>query len=142
MADEERAERDIEVARRVHAAFNARDMETLRRHLAPESEWVPLMAKLEGSVYRGPDAILDWIRALDEDWTEFRTEPREFIQIGDAVLSTGTWHARARSSGLRLDSQPAAWLSHIRDGRVVRHETFTDPADAYRAAGLEPPYTR
>ena len=139
MAEEPNVERDLAVARRVHEAFNVRDMDALVADLAPDVEWFPLMARLEGAVYRGVDQVIAWIRDLDKDWAEFRTCPREFTHIGDAVLAAGTWEAVARTSGLRLDAQPAMWLSHFRDGKVIRHETFTDPDEAYRAAGLEPP---
>jgi ketosteroid isomerase-like protein len=66
-------------------------------------------------------------------------EPNVERDIALARRAAGTWDAVARTSGLRLDAQPAMWLSHVRDGKIVRHETFTDPDEAYRAAGLEPP---
>ena len=139
MTDEPDVERDIMLVRRMHDAFNARDLDALVACMAPDIEWLPLMARLEGAVYRGHDEVVAWIRDLDADWTEFRSRPSEFMHVGDAVLSTGTWDAVARTSGLRLNAQPAAWLSHIRDGKVVRNETFTDRDEAYRAAGLVPP---
>jgi ketosteroid isomerase-like protein len=127
----------VDLLRRCHEAFNERDIEGFLELLHPEVEWVPIMARLEGAVYRGREQLRSWISELDRDWAEFRTEPREFRDRGDVVVAFGTWHARGRASGLILDSQPAAWVAHIRDGKVARQETFTDRDQALEAAGLK-----
>jgi ketosteroid isomerase-like protein len=35
-----------------------------------------------------------------------------------------------------LENQPAAWLYEIKDGKVMRMQTFTDRTEALAAAGL------
>ncbi len=42
------------------------------------------------------------------------------------MLVLGHWVARGRGSGLGFERQPAAWLLDLRDGKVVRMETFTE----------------
>jgi ketosteroid isomerase-like protein len=122
---------NVEVARRLHDAFNARDVEALIALVRPDAEWVPIMAKLEGSVYRGHGEMRRWMAEIDAHWEEFRTLPEEFRDLGDRVLSLGTWQARSRTGGVALDGQPGAWLAHFdADGLVFRHETFTDPDEA------------
>jgi ketosteroid isomerase-like protein len=130
------SQENVEVARRLHEAFNERDREALAEAADPEVEWVPIMAKLEGAEYHGHDGINRWLDELDRDWVEFVTEPREFRDLGEVVLILGTWHARARHSDLALDDQPGAWVARIRDGKVVRQETFTNQAEALAAVGL------
>ena len=125
---------NVELVRRVHQAFNQRDTETFLGLLDPDVEWVPMMARLEGVVYRGLKEVERWLIGLDHDWVALRTEPREFRDLGDVVLTLGTWHARARTSGLVLDSEPGAWVARVRNGKVVRQETFTDLAQALEAA--------
>ena len=119
----------------MHHAFNQRDTETFLGLLDPDVEWVPMMARLEGAVYRGRAEVEGWLVGLDHDWVELRTEPQEFRDLGDVVLILGTWHARARTSGLVLDSEPGAWVARVRGGKVVRQETFTDLDQALEAAG-------
>jgi ketosteroid isomerase-like protein len=130
---------NVELVRRLHEAFNRRDAETFLELLDPDVEWVPMMARLEGAVYRGRAEVERWMAGLDHDWLELRTEPQEFRDLGNVVLILGSWHARARYSGLVLDSEPGAWVAHVRDGKVVRQETFTDRAQAFVAAGLQRP---
>jgi ketosteroid isomerase-like protein len=127
---------NVELARRLHRAFNERDREALAEVFDPDVEWVPIMAKLEGASYRGHEGVNRWLDELDRDWVEFVTDPREFRDLGEVVLILGTWHARARHSDLALDDQPGAWVAQIRNGRVVRQETFTDRAEALEAVGL------
>jgi ketosteroid isomerase-like protein len=126
---------NVELVRRMHHAFNQRDTETFLGLLDPDVEWVPMMARLEGAVYRGRAEVEGWLVGLDHDWVELRTEPQEFRDLGDVVLILGTWHARARTSGLVLDSEPGAWVARVRGGKVVRQETFTDLDQALEAAG-------
>jgi ketosteroid isomerase-like protein len=124
---------NVELVRRLHQAFNRRDTETFLELLDPDVEWVPMMARLEGAVYRGRAEVERWLAGLDHDWVELRTDPREFRDLGEVVLILGTWHARARTSGLVLDSEPGAWVAHVREGKVIRQETFTDRAQALEA---------
>jgi ketosteroid isomerase-like protein len=126
---------NVELVRRMHDAFNQRDTETFLGLLDPDVEWVPMMARLEGTVYRGRTEVEGWLAGLDHDWVDLRTEPQEFRDLGDVVLTVGRWHARARTSGLVLDSEPGAWVARVRDGKVVRQETFTDLGQALEAAG-------
>jgi ketosteroid isomerase-like protein len=130
---------NVELVRRMHQAFNRRDTETFLALLDPDVEWVPMMARLEGAVYRGRAEVERWLAGLDHDWEELRTEPREFRDLGDVVLILGSWHARARTSGLVLDAELGAWVAQVRDGKVVRQETFTDRAQAFESAGLTRP---
>lgn len=121
-------------------AFNrsfADDTEDFYELLDPEVEWMPLTAAMEGSSYHGLDGARQWVEELENDWEVFETRPEEFRDLGDGrVLVLGTWRARGRGSGIELDSQRAAWLMQIRDGKLVRHQAFTDIERAFEAAGL------
>jgi ketosteroid isomerase-like protein len=48
-------------------------------------------------------------------------------------MSLGTWESRGRASDLDLNDHPGAWVAWIRDGRIIRQETFTDRAQALEA---------
>ena len=52
------------------------------------------------------------------------------------MVAIGQLHMHGRESGITFD-QPVGWLYEIRDGQVVRLETFiSEPAEALKAAGL------
>jgi ketosteroid isomerase-like protein len=130
------SQENVEVARRLHRAFNERDRDALGEIFDPDVEWIPILAKLEGITFRGPEGVNRWLDELDRDWAEFVTHPQEFRDLGDVVLIIGTWHARARHSNLELNAQPGAWVAQVRNGRIVRQETFTKRAEALEAVGL------
>ena len=127
---------NVELVRRAHEAFNRRDTEAYFEVFDSDGVLVPLLAMLEGVVYRGREEIMRWFDEVDRNWAEFQTTPQEFRDLGEVVLVFGTWHARSRTGDLMLDSQPGAWVAHMRDGKVVRHETFTNRAEALEAVGL------
>ena len=91
----------------------------------------------EGTSYHGPEGVRQWIDEMTRDWADFEPLPEEFLDLGnDRLLARGTWRARGRTSGVQLDSQPAAWLIQLRNRKIVRMQTFTDHAAALEDAGL------
>lgn len=116
-------------------ALSGEPLGDLFRLLDPDIEWIPINAALEGTSYRGHDGVRRWIDEMNRDWDDFEALPNEFVDLGnDRLLAFGTWRARGRSSGIQLDAQPAAWLVRLRNGKVLRMQTFTDRADALEAA--------
>jgi ketosteroid isomerase-like protein len=135
------SQENVEIAREMFAAaaraINLGEFDDLDGLLDPEVEWIPINAALEGGWYRGHGGVRQWIKDMNRDWDYFEARPEEFRNLGDdRLLAFGTWRARGRSSGVELDSQPAAWLIQLRNGKVVRMQTFTERSQALKAAGL------
>jgi ketosteroid isomerase-like protein len=131
----------LEVARTLFDAFNRaftdgdRDLYEL---LDPDVEWMPVLALLEGTTYRGVGEVEEWIRDLKQDWAAFEADPADFRDLGDGrVLVLGAWRAQGRRAEVLLDFPQAAWLIHARAGRVSRLQSFTDRRAAFEAVGLE-----
>jgi ketosteroid isomerase-like protein len=130
------SQENVEIVRRLNDAFNRRDFERLFQTLDPDVEWIPIMAVLEGRVYRGHAGVREWIEHLSADWEVFETHQEEFRLVGDRVLILGHWRAIARGSGIELRTQPASWVVVVQDGKVVRLQTYTDRKEALEAVGL------
>ena len=130
------SQQNVAVVRRTYPAFNRRDISGFLESLDPDVEWIPIMASLEGRVYRGHDGVRQWVEQLEADWEIFEVHTEEFRDLGDRVLVLGHWRARGRGSGVELENQAAAWLSEVKDGKVVRMQTYTDRAEALEAAGV------
>jgi len=128
--------KDIEVVRSNLEATNRRDAEGMMACMHPNVEFVPIMAALEGRVYRGNDGVRRWLADMNEHWEYFETCPEEFHDLGGRVISFGHWRACGRASGVVVDGQPATWLAHIEDGRIIKWRTFTDRAEALEAAAV------
>jgi len=130
------SQQNVEVVTRMSDAFNRRELDEFLGYLDPDIEWIPIMAVLEGRVYRGHAGVHRWIEDLETDWETFETHQEDFMPLGDRVLVFGRWHARARVSGIELTGQRASWLIDLRDGMITRLQTFTNRAEALAAAGL------
>ena len=101
--------------------------------LQPDAEMVPARAVLEGSVYRGHEGLRRWVDDMAEDWDDFHIDLHEVRGLeGGRVLVLGRFHARGKSSGVRMD-QPAAWICELTAGKVARIRFYAD-ADAALAA--------
>jgi ketosteroid isomerase-like protein len=127
---------NLEVPRRLIDAYSRGDTPSFLEELDPDVEWIPIMAALEGRVYRGRERVRQWLEDLARDWEYFEPRYEEYRDLGDRVLVFGRWRARGRVSGVELENQPATWLYEIKDGKVMRMRTFTNRAEALEAAGL------
>ena len=115
------------------AAYNAGDVDRMLAPIHPEVEFEPLMAVLEGSVYRGHAGFRRWLVDMAEDWEDFAIDVIEVRDLGgDRILVHARFHARARGSGVELDS-PGAWLCEMRDGLIRRLRFYRDVEAAIEA---------
>ena len=130
------AAEDAEVVRRAWAAVNERDIPTWLDCLDPEIEAIPFGAAMEGRIYRGHEGVLEWLE--QEVWATYETfevYPDEFQEVGGRLLAFGYWIARGKESGVEL-RVTATWVVDVRDGKVVRWQTYTDRDEALDAVGL------
>jgi ketosteroid isomerase-like protein len=127
---------NIELVRRLLEGVGRFDADTMISAIQPDYEFVPIMAALEGRVYRGPEGVRKWLSELREDWEIFECCPEEFHDLGDRVIAFGHWRARGRASGVEVDGQAATWVGWFRDGLLCRWRTFTDRTEALEAAGV------
>jgi ketosteroid isomerase-like protein len=128
---------NVDAVTALFAAFAARDFEAAIRVLDPSVEIRPaIVGGPERVVYRGRDGMRQFWADVDNAWAEFRITPEEFRELGEDVLVLGKAFARGRGSGISLDTS-AAWLAELRNGRIVRFQSFSSRAEALEAAGLE-----
>jgi ketosteroid isomerase-like protein len=129
------SEGDLALVARLYAAFNAGDREAMLEFAHPELELVAAEQSPLAGTYRGTEGVLEFFRRLFEVWDEgeLRREPEELRMVGDRVLAVLRVHARFSATGIELDEHWAD-LWTVRDGKVMRVQVFTDPAEALRAA--------
>ena len=128
---------NTELVRQHLDAVNRRDADGMIAVVTEDFEFVPIMAALEGHVYRGHDGIRQWLADMGDYWESFKTEPNDYHDLGDRVLALGCWHAQGRASGVEINGQPATWLAWIREGKIYKWRTFTDREEALTIAGVD-----
>ena len=126
----------MEIVRQSLEAYAAGDMDKMLSYVDPEGELhSAIIGGAEGKVFRGHDGFRRWYAESMESFEELRTELTEYRDLGDCIVAFGHIHARARGSGLELDS-PTGWVFTVRRGKVVKAEGFLSRAKTLQAAGL------
>jgi ketosteroid isomerase-like protein len=132
------SEADFEVIRQACAAFSSGGVEAQLPFLDPDIEIVPFGASMEGKSYRGHDGVRAWVEdEIDPNWTEFQPIPEEFRRVDHRILVFGQWIAVGRTSGVHL-KVAATWIIEVRDGKIVRWQTYTDRDEALQALRIRP----
>jgi ketosteroid isomerase-like protein len=102
-----------------------------------EVEFSSLLAKLEGTTYRGHAGVRRYFRDVDAAWDEWRMETEQVLRAPDGrVLIVLRMHVRGRGSRVPLE-QSVAHVWELRDGKLWRSTPYRDPEEALRAVGLQ-----
>ena len=111
--------------------------EALGQFLDPGIEWVPVAHSLLAvDSYRGFDGVRRFWGEFLSTWESYRVEPLRFDDAADQVAVVV--HIVGRTHELEVDETRSSLLT-LRDGRVVRVQSFADPEGAREASGLSPP---
>jgi ketosteroid isomerase-like protein len=124
-----------QLLRRAFEAFNNRDADALVAIVDPEFEMITRVVRLEGRSFRGYGGVRDYWRFLDEGWREIVFELVDAKDAGPHVLAAYRMRGVSRDHGVAVD-QPVSMLITFRDDKLLRLQTFFDPAEAVAAAGL------
>jgi ketosteroid isomerase-like protein len=129
------SQEDVEVVRQAVEAFNRHDAEAMQAFCMPEVEIVPLRAAVDGTVYRGPDAVARFAADTDESWENARLDIEEVREVGESLLVSARLRGRGRTSGADVDAA-LALVIRVQAGKLASMRTYTNRADALEAVGL------
>jgi ketosteroid isomerase-like protein len=120
---------DIDVVKEVFAAFAERDAERVVAVLDPDVVFIAVTGDLLGRTepYRGYEGMREYLRDVERVWDELILTPREFEEVGDAILVTGRVSAR---SPARTISGSTGWVWRVRNGLVVYGRVYASAAEA------------
>jgi ketosteroid isomerase-like protein len=135
------SEQNVEVVRRMFAAFRSVDVGSFERRLDevreifdPEVEWVAAPQSLLASEeYRGYDGVRRFWTQFLSAWDEYGIQVEELIDAGDQVVAV--LRLSGRTKELEVDEARSSLLT-LRGGRIVRIEPFASKEEALETAGL------
>jgi ketosteroid isomerase-like protein len=110
---------NLALARRVFGWFKDRDAEAFLSALHPDIYAHPSLDG--GPVLRGRDEVARWWSEFAGDGGDLEARPLDFEQRGDCVLVRG--YLRHRDGRTLAESQ-VFWLCEVRDGQIIRMESF------------------
>jgi hypothetical protein len=103
----------------------------------PELELEGPLASVVGEPYRGYTGIEQWVRDIDEQFSEWRITAEDIREVGNQVISLGSIRGLGRVSGIAVQFPSAAVLTFGSAGRIVRIQLYPGPHEALKAVGLE-----
>jgi hypothetical protein len=130
----------------VTGSLNRRDYDFMRFGATPDVELVPSpeVAAVQpgdqahaGSIVRGPEAVVGFVREWLEGWGQFTFVLEEVIDLGDGgFLALHRMRAQGASSGIEIGGQEEAEHWHIREGLVARIQQWWSWEEALSALGV------
>jgi ketosteroid isomerase-like protein len=76
-----------------------------------------------------------FLAEMTQDFEEVRFEIEEARDSGEQVVGIGRFRARGRASGVDINV-PLGVFQRVRRGTIVYVRFFSEPAEAFEAAGL------
>jgi ketosteroid isomerase-like protein len=130
------SQENVELAREALDAFSRDGVTGLLAFLDPNIEWVSIPGFLpDAEDRRGHAGVIRWFEQIGELFADTRWEAREFVDSGDRLMIASTVSGRGRVSGAVAETALFHAIT-VRDGRVVRFESYLERDEALEAAGL------
>ncbi len=131
------SQENVELVCRALEAFASGDTATLSGLAADDVEWGTTggFAGIQ-PVYRGADALEEWVYDIREAWAEFELSIDEVLYDADPVVVVMEHlTASGLGSGARVDMRvfSAFWL---RDGQIAKRVACLNRSEALEAAGV------
>ena len=118
---------NVERLRAAYAGFARGDLPALLDVLDERIEWDASGALLHTGVYRGRQAVVEYLGRFGEVWDEFQLEAEEFLEMGpDLVIVHGRIRGRPNGGGDQIEAGFSHHV-HMRGGRARRVQILLDP---------------
>jgi ketosteroid isomerase-like protein len=127
------SQENVETVRRLLEAVNRRDFDAMLETGLPEIEIVTLMT----GTYRGHAEWRRLVEQMAEEVSGFQFVPEDLIDVGhDRVVAVTRWVGTGRTSGIAVPDTSIGFVYTLRDGLVIRQESFPSKDEALKAVGL------
>jgi ketosteroid isomerase-like protein len=130
------SQQTVEIVRHTLGEFNSGDLELVAACFGPDFEGnVAPELSAEPDTYRGPEGIRRYFESFRETFEQIRFEPEDFADAGDRVVVAICMTAVGKLTKIPVEQHNAGvWT--VRDGKVVRIDTYATYEQALAAAGL------
>ena len=108
---------------------NESDIEGLLSHCHEDVECEPFLAQVAGASFQGHEGMRRWWAEREAAWETIRIEPGEIERVGSHLLMNGTFHTKARGSGVEI-SVSFAQGALFREGKVAWWGVYSTESEA------------
>jgi ketosteroid isomerase-like protein len=133
------SQENLEIVRSAYAALAEHGLEAVLGLADPAFETTtPAALASEPGTYRGHEGARRWFASFGDAMEDVRLEAQELTAVGDKVVVDTMLRARGRATGIET-RQRAFLVWTVRDGLLMRLDTFAERGQALEAAGLPDP---
>ena len=128
------SQENVEIVKAAIDAVNRGDLDAAFQDAAPGFEYDASRAVgPDRGIYGLDQARRNW-EEFAASWESFRSEPHEFIEVGDHVVVPGTGHLVGRD-GIEVETR-VTFVWTIRNGAIERVTMYQERQDALEDLGL------
>jgi ketosteroid isomerase-like protein len=123
------SESNLEIVKKIYAAFQRGDIPYIIDQLDDEVEWKEAEVKeipFSGS-YHGKAGVPEFFRRINDSVEVTGFTPGTYLSDGDRVAAFGNWQGRVRTTRRTFTSD---WAMHwrLREGKVIYFQGYVDTA--------------
>lgn len=129
--------KNVDIVKGVYSAFASGNVPAVLGAFDAGIQWLEAEGFLyaDGNPYAGPMGVAQGVfQRIVTDMDGLTVIPEQFIDGGDAIVVEGRYKGMWKATQAKVDAQ-FAHIWHIRDGKVVRFQQYTDTRQWARAAG-------
>jgi ketosteroid isomerase-like protein len=130
------SQENVEIVRRAWKAWGERGVDAAQHYDAEDCVVGGFPEAPDIEILHGWEGLSERERIFFDAWLDLALEPVEFMDAGgNAVVAVAAISGLGAGSGAPLDTH-IFFVYELRDGKIVRDQTFTPRSDALEAAGL------
>jgi ketosteroid isomerase-like protein len=129
------SEEDVNVVCRAYEAYAQGDLAAAGSAYSEDTIWDVTRFRPDEGVHRGLEELAKYLRSWRETWSDHSFELERAVDARDRVVTVVRESGRGRSSGATVTVRYGQVIT-VRDGRIVETVVYSDPRDAFEAAGL------
>jgi ketosteroid isomerase-like protein len=126
---------NVEIVRRAHAAWSARDAEAASSLFDPAVRWHIAEDEPDAHIIEGIPGALEWLRKWAASFDDFQVETKEFLDAGDHVVVPQIFRGRGRNTAAVLEVEETQ-VFLVQAGKVAEVRSYRTLDEALQAAGL------
>jgi ketosteroid isomerase-like protein len=129
------AEENVSVVRRAYEAYAKGDLAAAGSAYSEDTVWDVTRFRPDEGVHRGMDELARYIGSWRDTWSAHDFALERVIDAGDRVVAVVRESGVGRSSGAPVTVRYGQVIT-VRDGKIVETVVYSEPRDAFEAAGL------
>jgi uncharacterized protein len=133
------SQENVEIVRRGYELYAAGDLEGLAALFSADAELADAggLGVVDTGIgtRHGPEGFLRGIEGTTEAFEDYRVEPEDFVEAGEAVVVPVRISGKGRASGAKQEIRLAhLWV--LRNGKAIRGDVHRTVEEALEAAGM------